>query len=74
MTNSEIVDSFLDRQPATGPASTNGEEIRSYGKVVARWTDDGIVMPGGVNSGVSSRCRNLVRQRASKMGIKVVQN
>jgi hypothetical protein len=80
MTNSEIVDSFLEHKTATveAPVSTDGKEIKSYGVMVGRW--DGkesncIVMPGTSDTSDKSvtRCRNLVRQRALSKGIKVVQ-
>lgn len=75
VTNGEIVDSFLEHQSATGPVSTDGKEIKSYGQTVARWEDGSIVMPGTSNyldKGIT-RCRNLVRLRAISKGIRVTQ-
>jgi len=75
MTNGEIVDSFLKHKPATGPVSTNGKEILSYGVQIAVWKEDGIVMPNSSDGDKSiTRCRNLVRQRALNAGVKVTQN
>jgi len=74
MTNSEIVDSFLNKKSATGPVSTNGKEILSYGVKIAVWDGDGIVMPSSSEGDKSIiRCRNLVRQRAINAGVKVTQ-
>ena len=72
MTNSEIVDSFLEHQSATGPVSTNGKEIKSFGETVAVWEDECIVMPNITGDKATIRCRNLVRQRALNKNIKVV--
>lgn len=75
MTNLEIVESFLNRKPMMGAVSTNGKEILSHGQVVARWKEDGIIMPDAsniMNKGVT-RCRNLIRQMALGKGINVTQ-
>ena len=76
MTNFEIVDSFLNRKSLAGVLSTDGKEIKSHDKVVARWEVDGsIVMPDVSDDSNKrvTRCRNLIRQMALSKNIKVTQ-
>jgi hypothetical protein len=75
MTNIEIVSSFLQHQPAAGPVSTNGKEIVASGVTIAKWKEDGIIMPDTSKSPDkgATRCRNLVRHLAISKGIKVTE-
>jgi hypothetical protein len=74
MTNHETVEQFLVHKTAEGPISTDGKELKSFGQTIAKWIEDGIVMPDASSGSITTRKhRNLVRRMAVSKGIKVTQ-
>lgn len=71
--NYDVVSLFLDHSPSQGAVSTDGEELKSYSTVIARWDGDEIVMPGSsvFHSITTTKHRNLVRSMSLSRGITV---
>ena len=71
--NYDVVSCFLGHAPSQGAISTDGEELRSYGIVIARWNKDEILLPDSsvFHSITTTKHRNLVRAMALSQGITV---
>lgn len=75
--NVEVVDSFLRGEALRANLSTDGRRLRSYGVVIAEWSENGreVVMPhrSVFHSVTTSHHRSLVRETALRRGIVVVE-
>jgi hypothetical protein len=71
--NLEVVTKFLGHSACQGPISTDGEVLKSYDVVIARWEGEEIVMPDSsvFHSITTTKHRNLVRAMALNQGITV---
>lgn len=74
--NFDVITCFLNKSPSEGAVATDGEELKSYGVVIARWVKENeIVMPDSNTtydpaiSKTIARNRNLVRGMALNRGI-----
>jgi len=71
--NIDVVSAFLSGYPLEGAISTDGENLKSYGVVIARWDGDEIVMPESsiFHCITTTKHKNLVKTVARGRGIVV---